>query len=78
MHLFVLRPLVIGAHQKQFLFFRAVRSQLSMIANICRDEGVACVMNGDVKDRDEALQLIKEFDVDGAMIGSAAEANPSV
>ncbi|KAL8674051.1 MAG: hypothetical protein Q9168_001538 [Polycauliona sp. 1 TL-2023] len=56
---------------------RAIRDQLQMIANICRSEGVACVMNGDVKNKDEALQLMQEFGADGAMIASAAEANPS-
>lgn len=57
---------------------RAIREQLRMIADICRDEGVACLMNGDVKNRDEALQLAKEFGADGAMIATAAEANSSV
>ncbi|KAL8660977.1 MAG: hypothetical protein Q9202_006047 [Teloschistes flavicans] len=57
---------------------RAIRDQLRMIADICRGEGVACVMNGDVKDKHEALQLIQEFGCDGAMIATAAEANPSV
>lgn len=56
---------------------RAIRDQLRMIARICREEGVACVMNGDVKNRDEALALIKEYEVDGSMIATAAEANPS-
>lgn len=57
---------------------RAIRDQLRMIANICREEGVACLMNGDVKNRDEALQLVQEYGVDGAMIATAAEANSSV
>ncbi|KAI4125076.1 MAG: hypothetical protein LQ338_004463 [Usnochroma carphineum] len=56
---------------------RAIRDQLRMIAEVCRGEGVACVMNGDVRNRDEALQLIRDFGVDGAMIATAAEANPS-
>ena len=56
---------------------RAIREQLRMIADICREEGVACLMNGDVKDRDEALQLAQEYGVDGAMIATAAEANSS-
>ena len=56
---------------------RAVREQLRMIAHICREEGVACLMNGDVKNRDEAEQLVQEFGVDGAMIATAAEANSS-
>ncbi|KAL8862947.1 MAG: hypothetical protein Q9178_000889 [Gyalolechia marmorata] len=56
---------------------RAIRDQLHMITDICRSEGVACVMNGDVKNKDEALQLMQEFGADGAMIATAAEANPS-
>ena len=56
---------------------RAIREQLRMIANVCREAGVACLMNGDVKNKDEALQLIQEYGVDGAMIATAAEANSS-
>jgi tRNA-dihydrouridine synthase 2 len=57
---------------------RAIRGQLRMIADICRETGVACVMNGDVGNRDQALELIKEYGVDGAMIATTAEKNPSV
>lgn len=56
---------------------RAIREQLKMIARICKEEGVACVMNGDVTNKDEALALIHEYGVDGSMIATAAEANPS-
>ncbi len=56
---------------------RALRDQLPMIANVCREEGVACLMNGDVKNKDEALQLMEEYGVDGSMIATAAEANSS-
>ena len=56
---------------------RAIRQQLKMIGEICREAGVACVMNGDVTSRKEALQLIHEFNVDGAMIATEAEKNPS-
>ncbi|KAL8824015.1 MAG: hypothetical protein Q9191_005365 [Dirinaria sp. TL-2023a] len=56
---------------------KAIRDQLRMIADICRDEGVACLMNGDVKNRDEALVLTQEYGADGAMIATAAEANSS-
>ena len=56
---------------------RAIRQQLRMIAGICREAGVACLMNGDVKNKDEALQLAQEYGVDGAMIATAAEANSS-
>ncbi|EOA88712.1 tRNA-dihydrouridine synthase 2 [Exserohilum turcicum] len=56
---------------------RAIRHQLSMIGEICRQAGVACVMNGDVTSRTEALKLMEEFNVDGAMIATEAEKNPS-
>ena len=57
---------------------RAIREQLRMIGGICREAGVACLMNGDVINRDEALKLAEEFGVDGGMIATAAEANSSV
>jgi tRNA-dihydrouridine synthase 2 len=57
---------------------RAIRDQLRMIADICREAGVACLMNGDVETRDQALELMKEYGVDGAMIATAAEKNSSV
>lgn len=54
---------------------RAIRQQLQTISKICREAGVACLMNGDVGNRDEALQLMEQYQVDGAMIATAAEAN---
>jgi len=56
---------------------RAIREQLRMIGHVCREYGVACIMNGDVKDRDEGAALAKEFGVDGGMIATAAESNSS-
>ncbi|KAH9878841.1 hypothetical protein J1614_002275 [Plenodomus biglobosus] len=56
---------------------RAIRDQLKMVGEICREAGVACVMNGDVTSRTEALKLMEEFHVDGAMIATEAEKNPS-
>jgi tRNA-dihydrouridine synthase 2 len=56
---------------------RARREQLRAIAAACRAAGVACVMNGDVRDADEARALMREYGADGAMIARAAEANPS-
>ena len=56
---------------------RAIRHQLKMIGEICREAGVACIMNGDVTSRTEALKLMEEFNVDGAMIATEAEKNPS-
>ncbi|KAK2786252.1 hypothetical protein FQN53_006806 [Emmonsiellopsis sp. PD_33] len=56
---------------------RAIREQMPMIAEICRDAGVAVLMNGDVTSRDDAMALMKEYAVDGAMIATSAEANSS-
>lgn len=56
---------------------RAIRDQLRMIADVCREAGVACLMNGDVETRDEGLRLAREYGADGAMIAVAAEKNPS-
>ncbi|KAF2132973.1 FMN-linked oxidoreductase [Dothidotthia symphoricarpi CBS 119687] len=56
---------------------RAIRDQLKMVAQICKEAGVACVMNGDVTSRTEAIQLMQEFGADGAMIATEAEKNPS-
>lgn len=56
---------------------KAIRGQLRMVADVCREAGVACLMNGDVVDRDSANKLIEEYGVDGAMIATAAEKNAS-
>lgn len=56
---------------------RAIRDQLRMVADVCHEAGVACVMNGDVTSRNEGLELMKEYGVDGAMIATSAEANSS-
>ena len=56
---------------------RAIRDQLRMIGQVCREAGVACLMNGDVVSREQAEELVREYGVDGAMIATAAEANPS-
>ncbi|KOS18682.1 tRNA-dihydrouridine(20) synthase [Escovopsis weberi] len=56
---------------------RAVRDQLRMVAAVCREAGVACLVNGDVETRDQGLALADEYGADGAMIAVAAEKNPS-
>lgn len=56
---------------------RAIRGQLRMVADVCREAGVACLMNGDVENRDAAAKLVEEYGVDGAMIATAAEKNMS-
>lgn len=56
---------------------RAIRDQLRMVAEICHEAGVACLMNGDVESRDQGVKLAEEYGADGAMIAVAAEKNPS-
>ena len=56
---------------------RAIRGQLKMVAEVCHEAGVACLMNGDVTSRKEAFELAEEYGTDGAMIATAAETNPS-
>lgn len=56
---------------------RAIRDQLKMIGEVCREAGVACVVNGDVTSRTEALKLMEQYGVDGAMIATEAEKNPT-
>lgn len=55
----------------------ALRERLAGIVKICREEGVTLLANGDVKDRDEALELMKISGANGVMIARGAEANPS-
>ncbi|KAM3449094.1 hypothetical protein MY3296_007209 [Beauveria thailandica] len=56
---------------------RAIRGQLRMVADVCHEAGIACLMNGDVESKDEGLRLAAEYGADGAMIATAAETNPS-
>lgn len=56
---------------------KAIRDQLKIISEICREKGVACIANGDIVDKNDGLQVIKEWNVDGAMIARAAKKNPS-
>ncbi|EPS44595.1 hypothetical protein H072_1367 [Dactylellina haptotyla CBS 200.50] len=58
---------------------RAIRDALSGAAKICKDAGVEFFVNGDVKNYDDAQELIKSYGIQGgAMIAVSAEANPSV
>ncbi|ELR10352.1 hypothetical protein VC83_07920 [Pseudogymnoascus destructans] len=56
---------------------KAIRDQLTMIADICREMGVACLANGDVTCPEDAQELVNAFGVEGAMIATSAETNPS-
>ena len=56
---------------------RAIRDHLADIVKICHEADVQCYANGDVESKTHAEQLIEEFGVDGCMIATAAETNPS-
>lgn len=55
----------------------ALRDRLARIVEICREEDVILLANGDVKNRDEAVELMRESGVNGVMIARGAEANPT-
>ncbi|RPA86933.1 FMN-linked oxidoreductase [Ascobolus immersus RN42] len=57
---------------------RAIRNDLAAIAQICHDAGITCFANGDVASRTHSDELCKEYGVDGCMIATSAESNPSV
>lgn len=56
---------------------RALLERIRGVAEVCRQEGVPCLANGDVEDHNDALRVMKEYNVDGAMIARAAELNPT-
>jgi tRNA-dihydrouridine synthase 2 len=56
---------------------RALLDRIRGVADVCREEGIPCLANGDVEDYTDALRVMKEYNVDGAMIARAAELNPS-
>lgn len=58
---------------------RAIRDAVAGASEICRSYNVKFFINGDVENRDHAMQIIKEYNIDGgAMIALAAESNPAV
>ncbi len=54
-----------------------IRDYLKDIANICHEAGITCIVNGAIKERSELKELTEKYGVDGGMIGSAAEINPT-
>ena len=55
----------------------ALRHRLARIVEVCKEEGVTLLANGDVNSRDEAKELIAASGVSGIMIARGAERNPS-
>lgn len=56
---------------------KALLDRIRGVAEVCRKEGVPCLANGDVEDYQDAQRVMKEYQVDGAMIARSAELNPS-
>jgi tRNA-dihydrouridine synthase 2 len=56
---------------------KALLDRIRGVAEICREEGIACLANGDIENYQDGLRVMKEYQVDGAMIARSAELNPS-
>lgn len=52
--------------------------EISSAADIARSKGIICLGNGGIKSISEARQKIKDFGLDGILIGQAALGNPWV
>jgi tRNA-dihydrouridine synthase 2 len=59
---------------------RAIHSdgRLAAVIRICHEAGIACLINGDVIDREHGNRIATEYGADGTMIATSAEKNPSV
>lgn len=49
---------------------------LKEIASICKANNVACLVNGDIRNREMMHKFMEEYGVDGAMIAREAQVNP--
>lgn len=50
--------------------------EIAIAAKIARDKKIICLGNGGIKSISEAKQKIKDFDLDGVLVGQAALGNP--
>lgn len=65
-----------GRTLKQMYGGEADWEEIGKAAEMCRRAGVMIIGNGDVKSMDDAEARIKEYGVDGVMVGRAAMGNP--
>jgi nifR3 family TIM-barrel protein len=65
-----------GRTLKQMYLGEADWDEIGKAAVMCRKAGVMIIGNGDVKSMDDAEARIKEYGVDGVMVGRAAMGNP--
>lgn len=52
------------------------RANWQMVGKLAKERGIPVVANGDIQIAEDALKVMEEFGVDGAMIGRAATARP--
>lgn len=50
---------------------------LQRVAEICHANGVHCLVNGDVRSREELPKFVEKYGVDGVMIARAAQVSPA-
>lgn len=67
-----------GRTLKQGYSGQADWSEISKAVTICHQNGVPIFGNGDIANKKQALEYISEYQVDGILIGRAADGNPWV
>ncbi len=78
-HLLETEPANITMHGrtlKQMYLGQANWDALAKAAKICKSSGVSFLGNGDVKSMEDARQKIKDYGVDGVLVGRAVCGNP--
>lgn len=70
--------LIHGRTRKEMSKVPAHWGEIAVAAKMCRESGVVCVGNGDVKSREEGERRAKESGVDGIMIGRGVFGSPFV
>lgn len=65
-----------GRTLKQMYLGQANWEALAKAAKICKGSGVSFLGNGDVKSMEDARQKIKDYGVDGVLVGRAVCGNP--
>ncbi len=65
-----------GRTLKQMYMGEADWGEIGKAARLCRDAGVFCIGNGDVSSMEEAADRVRDFGVDGVLVGRAVMGNP--
>lgn len=65
-----------GRTLKQMYSGQADWEVLAKAAAVCKGSGISFLGNGDIRSMEDAVKKVKEYDVDGVLIGRAAMGNP--